>query len=560
VAHPAAATVLDRLPEAAQRWRAALLGLEPLPPIAGRHGGADRSSDLLMAALDLLERICAVVQHGDDDLPAPLAAEDTTGLPLSVRYKWPPDVAWDVQVFEAVLGDATRAAFPNLVDSFVSRDVKFRQAVDHHAAPVTPPVARRLDDRRNATLACALLAIEWAMCAKSLAAVEAPDIAPDVRWLRVLMSSVRGHGRDPDDGTAATLVLATGAGERSHEIELRVFLDERALARVRTGTIHREPGGAEHGPVCVIPSAELLADTAVPGRSASVAIRRGPCLEHGPRARPNVWRVTPRVLTDEGVPRANIAYATARGVVCVTAYANTSFVIRVDGSIGPALSWPHPIVSELPVGEGVTMAWNNGSAAWMEPRGYVMYRVGVDGPVTIKDLPFRPSWGTWWRDRVYWTCFTSGVGSWAPGLEPAFALSELNFIAVDAQEQGLLLSPGIRNEDGVLQRRRVANAWRLHEDRPPERVSLGSLGAPTSRSAGTDGWTAIAYPEADVVQLASADGRVLSMTCYYPFKVAWVEQALLVSTLHGEMLLFSDLVNSLSATGWKAAKSGGHRS
>jgi hypothetical protein len=121
-------------------------------------------------------------------------------------------------------------------------------------------------------------------------------------------------------------------------------------------------------------------------------------------------------------------------------------------------------------------------------------------------------------------------------------LPDLTLTAVDAHEADLVLSPCVRNVERVLQRRRATHVWHWRGDRPPEAESVGPLGAATSRSVGRGGWTAIAYPEADVVQLESADGRVMSMTCYYPFKVAWLERSLLVSTIRGELLLFDDLM------------------
>jgi hypothetical protein len=45
--------------------------------------------------------------------------------------------------------------------------------------------------------------------------------------------------------------------------------------------------------------------------------------------------IRPRVLTDAGLPRSNIAYMTAQGAVCVGHFATISVVVRADGSVVP---------------------------------------------------------------------------------------------------------------------------------------------------------------------------------------------------------------------------------
>ena len=60
---------------------------------------------------------------------------------------------------------------------------------------------------------------------------------------------------------------------------------------------------------------------------------------------------------------------------------------------------------------------------------------------------------------------------------------------------------------------------------------------------------ATVYPQADAIALASPGNRVRYMTCYYPLKAAWLGGSLLVSTVHGEVLLFDHLVERLGAMG-----------
>jgi hypothetical protein len=55
------------------------------------------------------------------------------------------------------------------------------------------------------------------------------------------------------------------------------------------------------------------------------------------------------------------------------------------------------------------------------------------------------------------------------------------------------------------------------------------------------------YPQADAIALESPGRRVRYMTCYYPLTAAWLGGSLLVSTVHGEVLLFDHLAERLGA-------------
>jgi 6-hydroxymethylpterin diphosphokinase MptE-like protein len=530
--HADARRVVGQLPEALSRWRAVLLGLELSPAPTNPTTGRNDAAALLVEAMNLLEHICDIAQSGADG-PAPRAAEKVLArLPLSLVYGWPARMAWEVLTFQALLGVASARSFPK--HSFFSTAVIPRDSTEHGGP--------------GPTLVCALLALEWAMCVKSLDQGGWTDTDPVCAWrLRASSASVRPAGTDGEGLAQATLVMAARVGQRSRTVELPIFLDERGLARMDTGVLHalrREPGGSD----AATPRVELLASASVPGRSASLTMRS---FVHDPGEGPTVTqradaaRVAPRILTDENVPSANIAYTTSRGAVCIIPLTDvSSFVVLESGATEPLHSWPLPIFNELPFGQNGVAAW--GWNADAQP-GYIMYREDAGAAPIVERLPFIPLWGVWWRDRLYWTTPRSGLGSWAPGTAPVLALPDLTLIAIDSCEDGLLLSPCVRDDSGSLLRQRARRAWRWRDDGPPQAVSLGPFGAATSRSTGSDGWTATAYAEADIVQLESAGGRVLSMTCYYPFKVAWLGRSLLISTLPEDLLLFEDLIGRLPA-------------
>jgi hypothetical protein len=551
-AHPATAHVFDCLPEGAARWRALLGGCEPLAGPAAQPRGDTPAETLLVEAVDLLLRITDTLRREGEDVAPVAAAEDVGRQPLSASFTWPASVAWDVDIFEAVLGVSSGAL--SLEESFFSGAVIPRESAGSTlAAPAqresAPAGGFMPESASSASLACALLALEWALCVRSLPGSRAVDITPIRPLMRALAPRARLTERRIVETTELTLVAALDAGERSRTIELPVLVDERAMARLNTGIIHG--GGSDTGgPAAAAVAVTLVASAGLPGRSASLSIRRGESPANHTDSAPKVLRITPRVLTDEGVPRSSIAYVISRGVVCVSAWATNSFVVRADGGIETAHSWPNPILNELPLGVDGVVAWSNGGIDCARSEsGSVMYRLGKDAPTTVERLPFKPRWGTWWRNRLYWTCFESGIGSWAPGAGSAAALPDLTLLAVAVHDEELLLSLCIRSADGILQRRRGTHAWLWNGEQPPRVTSLGPLGVASSRSVAQDDWVATAYPEADIVQIESGDGRVLSMTCYHPFKVAWLERSLLVSTLSGEILLFQDLLHRSTVGG-----------
>jgi hypothetical protein len=75
-------------------------------------------------------------------------------------------------------------------------------------------------------------------------------------------------------------------------------------------------------------------------------------------------------------------------------------------------------------------------------------------------------------------------------------------------------------------------------------TALGPYGASSARSR-SNGWTATAYPESDLVRLESDNGQSLSMTVFYPYRLAWVGRSLLVSSIGCGLSLFEGLADAI---------------
>ena len=113
-----------------------------------------------------------------------------------------------------------------------------------------------------------------------------------------------------------------------------------------------------------------------------------------------------------------------------------------------------------------------------------------------------------------------------------------------ATDTGLVLEPGGRVDEGNWSRRLATYGWQWRPGAEPVRVPVGRLGVASSR-ASHGLWTAVAHPESDCVSFSATDGRQCSMRCYYPYQLAWLGDALLVSTLESDLLFFQDLVAAL---------------
>jgi hypothetical protein len=263
----------------------------------------------------------------------------------------------------------------------------------------------------------------------------------------------------------------------------------------------------------------------------------------------------PRILTDEALRGhlALVAYSTADGPVCVPTHSRQSIIVREDGSSRPHRVWPRPIVDELPFGDDGAVAWGAPPPRpgdLPEP-AYVMYRRHADDEVHIEDLSIRPVTGCWYGGRLYWSCYSLletwvGLASWAPGEAVRLEIPDLTLFAMQPDESGLRLQPCVYRTGAGNIRKRLADAWLWLIDGPPTRVASGPYGVASSQGA-CEGWTAIAHPEADLVRFETVDGRAVSMTCFYPLRVAWTGRSLLVSTVQRDLLLFEDMIEHLES-------------
>ena len=531
--------ILPRLPEALARWRAALNGIDPLPAAGVATGQNDVDpAALLVDALDLLRWICVAVREEPEDLPT-LDAFWANRTPIAVLSELPERIRWTVLLFEGLLGTACQSPFPPTKDSFFSRPVVLRES------------DVRAERRPNWTAACALLAFEWLMSAKAFTPVTSEDVGHLQRWMQGVGPLVCSAGVPALHGALTLIVEADG---RSDTAEVPVTIPEAALARVRTGELcwlddERSTSGAtpeiSERTDPFSPSAHIE----VPGvRPLSQdACRRFLRQPQTTGARCIHCASDQTSSQTRGVPTAHIVYATPAGVVGVSPYTRESFVVHRDGSVRTLHSWPRPILGELPLGEDGAVAWSNATPD--EPRfdsGYVMYRHRADELAVVQELPFRPNWGTWLRERLYWACFPAGVGTWAPRADPTFELRDLPLVSLYPDQDTTLVlvaSVGHGDEHGGF---RITDNWRWQVGETPTSVPLGPDGAASFRATGEHGWTAIAYPDSDTIRL-ERDGRIVRLTCYYPFRLAWMGGSLMVSTFDGELLLFEDLARVLDS-------------
>ncbi|MGH8635788.1 MAG: motility associated factor glycosyltransferase family protein [Burkholderiales bacterium] len=412
-----------------------------------------------------------------------------------------------------------------------------------------------LDEICQAVMRTSRLAPSVEPAADPLVPLSAASAWPEeTRWAILAFEAALGRQseRRPEGAFFRQPVRLRGAGQQA---DAAVPPAASACCRV-----------ASEFPACVDESAETLTVPFVTGASEAHYARR---ITGTVRATPEIVSVRssvrlvrlpllkrPRALTDEGCRRALVVYEVERGAVCVSPHTDYSFIVGRDGANELRHAWPRRIVAELPFGEDGAVAWGNGlSTPDRVENGYVMYRSRAHGDVTIEDLPVRPSLGWWWDRRLYWSCFPThidswiGLASWAPGEEVRTEVPDITLFDAVPSGDRLVLSPSTQQKGQPFERRLLTEGWSFRPGLPLEPVPFGGYGAPSS-AASSMGWTATAYPEADVIGLTrdtSDNPAPVAMNCYYPLKVAWIGPSLLVSTADRELLLFEGLLGSLKS-------------
>jgi len=248
-------------------------------------------------------------------------------------------------------------------------------------------------------------------------------------------------------------------------------------------------------------------------------------------------------------PRLKIADQISSGALGVVPGGSATVLVDATGRVRRYQTWPRPITGALSLRGRGEVAWNGSLGT--RPDGqkpYLMWRSSPEARVELVELPFRPARGVWWRGRVYMNCLPAGpceggVGSWAPGEPPILRWPHLALQGLLIGEDGLRLEPYFPDEHRNIGRLRAAGAgaWTWTPGAPSIRRTLGSLGA-ASASVSNGRWTATAYPQADTILLTSADdGRSRRLECYFPTRLAWAGESLVVYAADPDLLLFEGL-------------------
>jgi hypothetical protein len=531
------APLFTQLSEATARLRVAMTGGPSLPAIPGVDSLTDNDRyALLVDALRLLGDIRDELWRIDD--LAPMAAPwDVGQRPASVVCAWPERLRWLVEIFEALLGRAWVSGAPALQETYFAGRVDPRDDPERRADKVSAPM------RPHSTHACMLLAREWLACRATLE--PHAEIREAMARLAGLEAAVRGAGDAVGEVAQRAFALEAHAAGRAASFELPLPVDDRVFGRVLTGAIVRAPANARHVP---LPSVETpaLRLSFVPGPRADAK-------DESSHALSPITMRRPRLVSPPG-ERWAIAYPLERGVVCVRSNDKSSVVLHEDGRQEDCHPWPRAIITELPFGDRGAVAWASGRA---HPSNivppYVMYRRTPGDDPVIESLPFNPSWGAWWNERVYWGYLPStvqpgrGLASWAPAADARIELTgEFSLFDIRPGQSGLLLEPSTRRPDNSYERRLLSQGWHWHPSTGIESRQLGPHGAAGFEVVG-NGITTTTFPEADLVRFERAGGRSLSMTVYHPFRIAWLKRSLLVCTVDGQLLLFENLLDDLAA-------------
>ena len=519
---------LTRLPEAMSRLAVALRG-EPLPGSDGFAVPPARRAALLVEALARLSGVTAALWKQADLVSGPDPAR-IAQVPAGAIGMWPETIRWDVLEFEGLLGEAWGRASPApIAFGFAAGPVSVRQL----------NLGQPIKSRPHSVYSCLLLVLEWARCAASLGHSGAAWRSITQRLVALERFLQPGKAPRALVGPLAELVIEASAGERATQFVLPLEVGEAFLARVLTGTLSTGAGGRwEVG--CA--SGDLSVRIAVRS-TQDAAVRAG----GGSLAAP-----LPRVVALQGCDRLKVVDQLEAGALCVVPASNKTVVLTEAGRLQPYQTWPKPITGALSLGEHGDVAWSHAwSAAADGARPYLMHRKTPTANVAIMPLPFRPSHGLWWRDRLYLSTLPTsdaqgGVGVWAPGGQVTFAFPNMTVQGLVDAGDVLHLEPYVAGPGEGWGRQRAQWGWNWTPGNPPAKRQLDALGA-SSSVASRHGWSAVAYPQSDLIVFRGPRGREHWMRCYSPLRLAWAGRSLAVSAAEGVVLLFEHVLDLLEA-------------
>lgn len=314
------------------------------------------------------------------------------------------------------------------------------------------------------------------------------------------------------------------------------------MAEALTGTLVSPPDqGQEETPVPAVWPALAIS---LPGGKSGTQLQVA-CAETSPKpSRPTQdssdggglsW-IMPVRLTGPALPLCMVG-AVLDDTRALFAPVGGTRSIRVDseGRYEPDTAWPHAICGQIPWRSAGAIAWHNASTS------YVMWRDHPEGRVHEDTIPFVASLAFPRPDgSIWWTAFSGGLWSWMPGgswerladTPPILSLRNAGDV-VQLDPAGV--DPSFADRSALTER----YVWRPGTTHVTT-VPLGPEG-PCWSSSAARGWTASAYPHADLVLLQHGAGACHALTCADPFNLAWAGSSLVVSSRHGQLIVFVGL-------------------
>lgn len=512
----------ERLAETSRRLHAGLNGLppgpSPLPDSAATYSVLTQAFASLVAIGNLL------LNDATDVTPVTNTPEYGQ-LPVALDYAWSDEQRWVLQDFEGLLGSAWGPNALTPPSAFQNWPVAGRDIAAHDST------LHPWFSRPNSLRAFRRLVAEWLLCLASADSDAAWTF--DTDRLMVIQGLLRSEPETSE--TTAWLTLRAADGSSS---DVPLGFSVVRLARALTGMLSSSLNTAH----------TLVDGIAIEGR-LSLAVKPGLDIIGLPST---ATATRTRILTEELAVKTTVAYSTPRGVVCVAPHQHWSTIVGPDGQIVTHHVWPRPIVGELPLGDDGAIAWGTGLASLTDTRpGYVMYRAHAGGDVIVDELPVRPNVGAWIGERLYWSCWPgvaaswTGLASWLPGEGVRLEVSGLPPIGCIRRDgETLFLDPLSLGTNECIERASLTWGWKWR----PGGTLLPSRTAPegTATATASNGiWSATAYFASDAIELSSTDGRRRWLTCYNPFRLAWLGPSLLVSTVEQELYLFENLTDTL---------------